>query len=73
MILHNLIVDVEKELGLNSSLDEFEQEYLGQEHNGGLQDEGNENEGPELDDDLATSTGQAFRRQVMNILLDKIT
>ena len=68
LILHNLIVDIEKELGLGSSLGEFEKEYARQ----ASREDSEENEGPEIDDSLATSPGQAFRQQVMNILLQNI-
>ena len=68
MILHNLIIDIEKELGLGSSLKEFEREYARQANNEGSEDD----EGPEIDDSLATSPGQAFRHQVMNTLLQSI-
>lgn len=67
MILHNLIIDIEKELGLGSSLGEFEREYARQNR-----EDLEEGEGPEIDDSLATSPGQAFRQQVMNILLQSI-
>lgn len=67
LILHNLVIDIEKELGLDSSLGEFEREYARQQNR---QEE--EEEGPEIDDSLAASPGQAFRQQVMNILLQSI-
>lgn len=67
LILHNLIIDIEKELGLGSSLGEFEREYARQNR-----EDLEEGEGPEIDDSLATSPGQAFRQQVMNILLQSI-
>jgi hypothetical protein len=56
LILHNLIIDIEKELGLDSSLEEFEKEYIRQANREGSE----EDNGPEIDDNLATSPGQAF-------------
>jgi hypothetical protein len=72
-ILHNLIVDIERELKLDSSLAEFREEAPVEEENSGAdEDQEDGNEEPEVNDDLATSTGQAFRRQVMNILLENM-
>ena len=73
LILHNLIVDIERELNLDSSLAEFRQEGPVEGHDSHADEDVEDgNEGPEVDDDLATSTGQAFRRDVMNILLENI-
>ena len=73
LILHNLIVDIERELKLDSSLAEFREEAPVEGRNSDAdEDHKDGNEEPEVDDDLATSTGQAFRRQVMNILLENM-
>jgi hypothetical protein len=64
-----LIIDIEKELGLDSSLEEFEKEYIRQANREGSE----EDNGPEIDDSLATSPGQAFRQQVMNVLLQSMS
>jgi hypothetical protein len=72
LILHNLIVDIERELKLDSSLAEFGEAPVEEENSGADVDQEDGNEEPEMNDDLATSTGQAFRRQVMNILLENM-
>ena len=55
LILLNLIIDIEKKLGLGSSLGEFEREYARQNR-----EDLEKGEGPEIDDSLATLPGQAF-------------
>lgn len=73
LILHNLIVDIERELKLDSSLAELRKEAPVEGQNSGAdEDQEDGNEEPEVDDDLAISTGQAFCRQVMNILLENM-
>jgi hypothetical protein len=73
LILHNLIVDIERELKLDSLLAEFREEAPVEEENSGAdEDQEDGNEEPEVNNDLATSIGQAFCRQVMNILLENM-
>jgi hypothetical protein len=65
LILHNMIIEIEEELGLQSSQVYFAQQY--REANRDIDDE--ENDEGEVDDGLAYSTGQNFRQQVMDSLL----
>lgn len=68
LILHNLIIEIEEELGVRSSISEFKQEIRGRDPRRDDEEESSEEE-PEIDDGLAHSTGQAFRQQLMNVLL----
>jgi hypothetical protein len=61
LILPNLIIEIEEELGVRSSITEFEQEMRGRDPRRGNQEEESSEEEPEVDDGLAHSTGQAFR------------
>ena len=73
MILHNLIVDIKRELKLDSSLTQFREEGTVEVHDSDANENPKDgNEKPKVDDDLVTLTGQAFHRQVMNILLENI-
>ena len=72
LILHNLIIEIEEELGVRSSITEFEQERRGWDPRRDNQEEESNKEEPEVDDGLAHSTGQAFRQQLMNELLQQL-
>ena len=68
LVLHNLIIEIEEELGVRSSIAEFEREIRGRDPRRDDEEESSDEE-PEINDGLAHSTGQAFRQQLMNVLL----
>ena len=72
MILHNLIIEIKEELGVRSSITEFEQEMRGQDPRRDNQEEESSEEEPEIDDGLAHFIGQAFRQQFMTGLLQQL-
>ena len=70
--LAHLIIEIEEELGVRSSITEFEQEMRGRDPRRDNQEEESSEEEPEIDDGLAHSTGQAFRQQLMTGLLQQL-
>jgi hypothetical protein len=65
LILHNMIIEIEEELGLASS-----QTYFAQQHREVNRELDDEEDGREIDEGLAHLTGQNFRQKVMADLLD---
>ncbi|KIK76967.1 hypothetical protein PAXRUDRAFT_168255 [Paxillus rubicundulus Ve08.2h10] len=67
LILHNMIIDIESELGVHSSNDYF----LQQSHrlNETMDLDAEEGEGQNMHDELAGSIGQNFHKRLMETLL----
>ncbi|KIJ05564.1 hypothetical protein PAXINDRAFT_93291, partial [Paxillus involutus ATCC 200175] len=67
LILHNMIIDIESELGVHSSNDYFFQQSRRLDETRDLDAE--EGEGQNMHDELAGSVGQNFRKRLMETLL----
>ena len=66
LILHNMIIDIEEELGLSASADTYNTEAQGW---GESLVNGNQSEASENDDEYVGSPGQIFRNRVKDMLL----
>ena len=66
LILHNMIIDIEEELGLSASADTYNTKAQGW---GESLVNGNQSEASENDDEYVGSPGQIFRNRVKDMLL----